>query len=234
MEPINKHPSTPRREFLGALTSGVAALSIATLVNPQPVLAHTGLSDGGNVDTADAWINSIKGKHKVVFDATRPHDLFPFAWPRVFLTTNGATGTPEAETGVVVVLRHNAIPYAFEDRLWAKYKFGEVFKATDPATNVPATRNPFWKPKAGDYTFPGVGNVAIGIDELQVSGVKFCVCDVAMTVYSTALAQGMNQNPEEVKKDWIAGLLPGIQPVPSGVWALGRAQEKGCAYIFAG
>jgi intracellular sulfur oxidation DsrE/DsrF family protein len=55
-----------------------------------------------------------------------------------------------------------------------------------------------------------------------------------MTVYSTALAQGMKQNPEEVKKDWMAGLLPGIQVVPSGVWALGRAQEKGCAYIFAG
>jgi len=28
--------------------------------------------------------------------------------------------------------------------------------------------------------------------------------------------------------------LPGIQPVPSGVWAIGRAQEHGCAYCFAG
>jgi intracellular sulfur oxidation DsrE/DsrF family protein len=40
--------------------------------------------------------------------------------------------------------------------------------------------------------------------------------------------------PEDVMKDWMAGLLPGIQVVPSGVWALGRAQEHGCHYIFAG
>ncbi len=234
MKPINNHQSTPRREFLGALTTGVATLSVAAFVNPQPVQAKTELLPDTHADTADVWFNTIKGKHKVVFDATRPHGLFPFAWPRVFLMTNGATGTPEAENSVVVVLRHEAIPYAFDDHLWEKYKFGEVFKADDPLTNKPATRNPFWKPKTGDYKFPGVGVVAIGINELQASGVKLCVCDAAMTVYSSALADGMGQKAEDIKKDWMAGLLPGIQVVPSGVWALGRAQEKGCAYIFAG
>jgi len=39
---------------------------------------------------------------------------------------------------------------------------------------------------------------------------------------------------EDVKKDWVANLLPGIQVVPSGVWAVGRAQEHKCAYVFAG
>jgi len=38
----------------------------------------------------------------------------------------------------------------------------------------------------------------------------------------------------EVLKDWQAGLLPGITIVPSGVWAVGRAQENKCAYCFAG
>jgi len=234
METMNDQTSTPRREFLGALTTGVATLGLAAFVNPQPAAADAEAATSGSIGDADAWFNTIKGKHKVVFDATRPHELFPFAWPRVFLMTNAATGTPEADNGVVVVLRHNAIPYAFEHRLWEKYKFGEVFKADDPATKQPATRNPFWQPKPDDFKIPGVGNVAIGINELQASGVKFCVCDVAMTVYSTALAQGMGQKPEDVKKDWMAGLLPGIQSVPSGVWALGRAQEKGCSYIFAG
>jgi intracellular sulfur oxidation DsrE/DsrF family protein len=37
-----------------------------------------------------------------------------------------------------------------------------------------------------------------------------------------------------VKKDWESGLLPGVTVVPSGVWALGRAQENKCAYCFAG
>jgi intracellular sulfur oxidation DsrE/DsrF family protein len=44
----------------------------------------------------------------------------------------------------------------------------------------------------------------------------------------------MKMDAAEVKKEWVAGLLPGIQVVPSGVWAIGRAQERGCGYIFAG
>ena len=62
----------------------------------------------------------------------------------------------------------------------------------------------------------------------------FGVCDMAMTVYSAALAQGVGGDPAEIKKDWMSGLLPGIQPMPSGVWAVGRAQEHGCAYCFVG
>ncbi|HSU50940.1 MAG TPA: hypothetical protein VLJ41_10135, partial [Segetibacter sp.] len=148
--------------------------------------------------------------------------------------TNQATGTPENENSVVVVLRHEAIPYAFEDSIWSKYKFGELFKADDPATKTASVRNPFWKPKAGDFKIPGFGSVAIGINELQDSGVMFAVCDAAITVYSAALAESMKLDAVTIKKEWTAGLLPGIQVVPSGVWALGRAQEHGCSYIFAG
>jgi intracellular sulfur oxidation DsrE/DsrF family protein len=144
------------------------------------------------------------------------------------------TGTPEKDSSVVVVLRHNAIPFAMQSSLWTKYNFGEVFHVKDDSTKASAVRNAFWQPKKGDFNIPGVGEVAIGINELQDSGVMFCVCNVALTVYSAAVAQGMNKNAADVRKDWVDGLLPGIQVVPSGVWALGRAQEKNCGYIFAG
>jgi intracellular sulfur oxidation DsrE/DsrF family protein len=221
---------SPRRKFLGNIAAGAAAFSLLSI--PSSIKAAPSLFE--QTDDADEWFKQIKGKHRVVFDATRPHDMMPFAWPRVFLMTNQATGTPEKDNSVVVVLRHDAIPYAFEDRIWAKYKFGEVFKADDPATKMPSVRNPFAKPAPGEYKIPGFGPVPIGINELQASGVLFAVCDAAMTVYSAAVADGMKLNAADVKKDWLSGLLPGIQPVPSGVWALGRAQEHGCAYIFAG
>jgi len=57
---------------------------------------------------------------------------------------------------------------------------------------------------------------------------------MAMTVYSNVVAMQTGAKPEDVLKDWTANVLPGVQVVPSGVWALGRAQEKQCAYIFAG
>ena len=91
-------------------------------------------------------------------------------------------------------------------------------------------RNPYYEPKEGDYPMPGID----GIKRMQERGALFCVCDLAIAVYSGFAAKSMNLDPETVRKEWLAGILPGVQIVPSGVWALGRAQELGCGYIYAG
>lgn len=227
-----QHSTHPRREFLGTLATGAAALGIGSMLSPLDL--HAAIPSGNqNWEDADAWFNKINGKHRIVFDVTKPHEMMPFAWPRVYLMTNGATGTPEKDCSVVVILRHDAIGYAMPDAMWAKYKFGELFKAEDPATKAPSVRNPFWKPAKGAFKIPGFGEVPIGIDELQASGVMFCVCNAALTVFSSAVAQMTNGDANAIKKEWVDNLLPGIQVVPSGVWAVGRAQEHGCAYCFA-
>ncbi|MGN6296038.1 MAG: twin-arginine translocation signal domain-containing protein [Ginsengibacter sp.] len=226
--------TTDRRGFLGTLATGAGALSIASLSLPLRVAAESGKLSFPPDEDPDEWFNKITGKHRIVFDVTAPHEIFPFAWPRVFMITNAMTGTPEKSCNEVIILRHEAIPYALEDRLWAKYKLGEMFKITDPATSAPSVRNMFWKPKAGDFSVPGIGNVQIGINELQESGAMFCVCNMAITVFSAAIAQTSNMDAGEVKKDFISGVLPDIQVVPSGVWAVGRAQEHECAYCFVG
>lgn len=232
--------TTDRRRFLGSIATGAAAVGLATIPNLN-LQANESFSPTLSPDDPDKWFEQIKGKHRVVYDATQPHDIFPFAWPRVFLITNEKTGTPAKDCSVVVVLRHSAIGYALKDELWAKYNLGELFKAEDPATKKPSTRNPFWNPKPDAFKVPGIGAIPIGIDQLQADGVMFCVCDAALTVYSAVAASTMPTSAgvgadaaAAVKKEWVAGLLPKIQVVPSGVWALGRAQEHKCAYIFAG
>ncbi|HEY0731299.1 MAG TPA: twin-arginine translocation signal domain-containing protein [Chitinophagaceae bacterium] len=222
-----------RRQFLGTIATGAAAFGLSTIASPLSAFA-AGNNFTTGPDNPDDWFKKINGKHRIVFDVPQPNGIFPFAWPRIFLVTNAATGTAEKDCSIVVVLRHTAIPYAMDDKLWAKYKFGEVFKAEDPKTNKPSLRNPFWKPQHGDFNIPGVGVVPIGINELQESGVMFCVCDMALTVYSGVVAQSLKLDPAEVKKDWVSGLLPGVQVVPAGIWAINRAQERGCSYCFAG
>ncbi|HLO80701.1 MAG TPA: twin-arginine translocation signal domain-containing protein [Chitinophagaceae bacterium] len=230
MNTLESSMAPNRRQFIGSLTATAAALGFSSFMPPiDPELFKQ-----YSPEDPEAWTNRIKGKHKTVFDATHPNGFYPFAWPRVFLLTNQATGAAENDCCAVVVLRHAAIPYAFDNSVWEKYKFGEVFEAPDPKTSKPALRNPFWKPAKGDFSAPGIGPVAIGIDELQASGVLFAVCNMAITVFTNSIAEKTKQPAEEIQKDWMSALLPGIQPVPSGVWALGRAQEKGCSYIFAG
>lgn len=216
--------SNSRRQFLGTLagaSAGLSLLSTPLMAAPRP--------DDGVVEDAEDWFKKVKGKHKIVYDAPEPHDGFPIIWSWVFYKTNNATGSPDNDLTAMVVLRHNAIPLAMQDSLWEKYKFGEVFKINE-AGGTPLTKNPYWTPTIGFWTANGIQ----GIKDLMSRGAMFCVCDMALSVYSGMVAQGMNMKPEDVKKDWIAGLHPGIQVVPSGVWAIGRAQEKGCAYCFAG
>ncbi len=247
MSENNLENRTPRRGFIGLLASGAAALGLTALVSPLQVNAQS--NSGANPKTTavaksevDLWFDKIKGKHRIVYDVPHPNGIYPFAWSKVFLMSNAATGTPEMESNAVVVLRHDAICYAFKDKMWEKYHFAEVFKAGElgmgfqaaDAKTATQTRNPLWNTKPGDFKVPGIGAVPIGITELQASGVMFCVCGTAMTVFSNALSEKMGMKPDDILKEWKENLISGIQIVPSGVWALGRAQEHKCGYIFAG
>jgi intracellular sulfur oxidation DsrE/DsrF family protein len=183
----------------------------------------------GDDKAFEAWLGKIKGKHKQVFDSMTHENGIPLAWVRVFLMTNKAVGAAESDVTAVLILRHESIALAMESSLWAKYKFGEVFKVTDGATKAPAVANAFWKPAPNTLPLPGMG-----LNELLDSGVMVGVCDMALTVYSSMVAAGMKANADEVKKEWVGGVFPGIQLVPSGVLAVNRAQEHGCTYCWAG
>jgi hypothetical protein len=227
---IDLKKTTQRRKFLGSVAAGAAAVGIANLTAPLRSLAGMNQPMPGE-DTSgfEGWLGKIKGKHRQVFDAPGPHDGLPLAWSRVFLMSNVSYGVKEDELTVVLVLRHEAIPIAMDHGLWSKYKFGEYFKINVGATNSPALRNPFYQPKEGELPVPGMA-----LEDLQKSGVLVGVCDMALTVYSGKFGKEMNKDGAEVKKEWVAGLLPGIQLLPSGVLAVNRAQELGCTYCFAG
>jgi len=217
-----------RREFLGALALGATASTLSVLTNP--IYANIPIDDSKKMNDANEWFDKIKGKHRIVYDGSTPHHGFPIIWNWAYYLTNNGTGTPDEDMTAMTVLRHEAIPFAFEDRLWKKYPLGEVFNVMNKATEKPYDRNPYYVPQEGDFPLPQIE----GIKRLQERGAMFCVCDLAMQVYSQAVAGKMNLETKEVYEDWTKGVLPDIQIVPSGVWALGRAQEHGCGYIFAG
>src|ERR1700733_13099124 len=149
-----------RRDFIGKVTGAAAIMGVSSLINPAKANETSNVFSGAAADP-DAWFNGVKGKHRMVFDCTEPKEIFPFAWPKIYIMTNAATGGSDATA--VVVLRHGAIPFALQDNLWAKYKFGEMFKVNDPQTKTFALRNPFWKPKPDDFSAPGLGVVQLGI-----------------------------------------------------------------------
>jgi intracellular sulfur oxidation DsrE/DsrF family protein len=214
-----------RRGFLGSLAA-TTAVGVAALSSPMELLAQKGKPDASTNKEFDAWLKKIKGKHRQVFDATAENEGMPFAWPRVFLMTNDP---PASDVTAVVILRHDAIPLALDHPLWEKYKLGEFFKITDKATKAPAVRNPYYHPKPGELMLD-----SFAIDELQKDGVLFGACNMAIKVYTGIIAKNMNMDADAVMKEWVAGVIPGMAIVPSGVLAVNRVQEHGCSYCYAG
>lgn len=49
--------------------------------------------------------------------------------------------------------------------------------------------------------------------------------------FASAAAEASKRDVAEVKKEVFANLVPGTIVVPSGVFALMRAQNAGCAYM---
>ena len=220
-----KDVTTPRRGFLGTIAAAAAA-GLASLTPLRLEAKPRGASASGADAAFETWLNRITGKHKMVFDAPEVNGGMPVIWPRVWLNGNNENyGTKDTDNTAIVILRHSSIPLGMRDDVWAKYKLGEAFSIKDG--DAFATKNIF--AKVMPLPLPGTG-----VEALLASGVLFGVCNVALTVYSAMVAQKMGMDPAAVKADWVAALLPGTQVVPSGVLAVARAQEKGCAYCFAG
>jgi len=213
--------------FIGKLVAGTAVGITSLAAVRNSLSAATGISTP--VD-AERWFRKAKGAHRIVYDASEPHNGLPFIWTWVFYHSNNETGVSDKDMTAMVVLRHNAIPFALEDRLWKKYNLGEVFKVTDNTTQKPAKRNPYYAPGDGDFPMP----VIEGIQKMQERGAMFCVCNMALKVYSGMVAQTAKLDAEVVYQDWKGGVLKDIQVVPSGVWAVGRAQQHGFGYCYAG
>ncbi|HEX9826224.1 MAG TPA: Tat (twin-arginine translocation) pathway signal sequence containing protein [Flavobacteriaceae bacterium] len=216
-----------RRQFLGAMALGATASTLSVLANP--IYAKTEAFNIKTMSDAEQWFKNIKGSHRIVYDGSTPHGGFPIIWNWAFYMTNNGTGTADEDMTAMTVLRHTGLALAFSDRLWEKYPIGKVFGVNDSSGN-PYLRNPYYEPQDGDFPLPGID----GTKRMQERGALFCACDLATKVYSNVVAGQMGLDPTQVYNDWVSGVLPGIQLVPSGVWALGRAQEHGCGYIFAG
>jgi len=223
------HPqdASGRRAFLGQLAT-TAATTAAVLGTGAGVLAvPRSLEALPPTQSSDPehWLDKLSGKHRQVFDGFVPNDGFPLAFAATFLATQG----PKPDAGAVLVLRHTAFPIALGDAVWEKYKIGETFKITDPATNAPAVRNPFLKPKPGVLLTD-----EMAIDRLIAKGVLVGGCNVALNVLSGKLAGNAGVTPQVALADWTAAVIPGITIIPSGVWGVNRAQEKGCTYCSGG
>ncbi len=89
-------------------------------------------------------------------------------------------------------------------------------------------RNPYYEPKEGDFPMP----VIQGIKDLQERGALFCVCNLALSVYSGVVAQKVDVDPKEVYQEWVDAMHPGIQVGSLRSLGFGQGTGKGLWLYF--
>ena len=184
--------------------------------------------------------------HRHVFDIPELADGVGLHQARAWM--QGYTdvyGTGDADVHAVLVIRHFAIPMALDDAAWDRYELGQVMAGLaadkqpvkDPATGAPARRNPYLNANLrpdnahpSQYIWPDGG-----LDTLIRRGAIPLACNMALQyVASNVVAPKEKTDVPTALATLRRHVLPGITVMPSGIFAVGRAEEAGCRYIYSG
>ena len=239
--------STPRREFLGQIAASAMVLAGAACATPgggqAPTPSPTPASPGGSQTPAqwdDSWFGRLAVKHKAVFDSPQIEDGLVLANASGYIRgMQDAIGAGEHDVRAVVVIRHAAIPMAFNDAMWSKYEIGKDKKIKAPRSEDWVTRNPYLAGGGGrGGGAAGPSGAGASADRPQANfawlashGHILLGCDLATRNYSNVIARNFKLEQRAVYDELKANLIPGLILQPTGVYAALRAQEAGCAYI---
>jgi hypothetical protein len=185
---------------------------------------------GGPWDTS--WLDRVaSAQYRVVFNASEVSDGTVLSFVASFLDDfHTVHGTTDQQTRPVAVFRRLGTPMALNDRLWERYAIGEDLKIKDPNTRAPATRNVFWKARQGATGWEAES----ALEPLQRRGLISLVCNVALGNWARQMARRYERDPDAVTAEARENLIPGAILVPSGIYALIRAQNAGCAFMPGG
>src|SRR5262245_49845035 len=228
MQRSDNRSFSARRSFLSRLGSGIAAFGAALGAGTATALAQ-GSSSGGwqpARHTEDEWLDKIPGKHRTFLDAVSARgvgEALHFA-SNIFTTSKSGYGLETRELAIVVCLRHGATAFAFNDAIWSKYGASMSSQAADPKTDGAPARNPYNSESRRDETF----------DALIKLGVHFAVCDKSTQGLAGSLARKTEGKSDAVYKEMLANVIGNAHMVPSGIVAVGHAQEHGYAYAYCG
>jgi hypothetical protein len=234
--------STPRREFLGQIAASAMVLAGAACATPGGGQAAAtspapNASPGGSQAPAqwdDSWFGRLTARHKAVFDSPQIEDGLVLANASGYIRgMREAAAAGDHDVQAVVVIRHAAIPMAFNDAMWQKYEIGKDKKIKAPRSEDWAIRNPYLASGSGrgGGAVDSADRPQANFSWLASHGHILLGCDLATRNYSNVIARNFKLEQRAVYDELKANLIPGMIQQPTGVYAALRAQEAGCAYI---
>lgn len=217
-----------RRTFFARF--GAAAAAFGATFSAGAVRAQTPATAGARWHPVrhpqDDWLDQLPGKHRFFFDVVSTVtlvDAMQFIG-NYYEANKSDYDVAGADLAVVLCLRHNAAPFAFNDAMWKKYGEALARRAeyVDQKTRETPTANPYTPVAAAGAT----GRVR-GLAGLIRSGVHFAVCNISTQGLAGGIARAVDGKRDEIYKELAANMIDNARLVPAGIVAVNRAQERG-------
>ena len=138
----------------------------------------------------------------------------------------------DSDSAIVIVLRHFATVFAYNDAVWTKYgtTISQRINFSDPQTNKPATSN-VYNSASHAGVLPSLGNT---LDAVLKRGVHLAVCQIATRLFVSGMAQASGGNADAVYNEVVGNLVANSHMVPAGIVAASRGQERGYTFVSVG
>ncbi|HSR15861.1 MAG TPA: hypothetical protein VLL51_08920 [Gemmatimonadales bacterium] len=219
----DERQTTPRRGFLARMIAGLAAAAAAPAAAPG-LQAQESRPVSAKWD--DRWTARITGRHRAVFDVPelKGGAVGLFRTGMWMDNCREMYGVPDSDLSAVLVVRHTAVPLFMNDAFWETYRYREQY--ADVLEDIPkGTGNPFRMQTFGQQEF--------GLEPLLTRGVTVLGCGVAFRQVVSHVMRQDGLPIAEAEARARDHLLPGVLLQPSGIFAVARAQELGCSYVWA-
>ncbi|HEY4047883.1 MAG TPA: hypothetical protein VGM27_13550 [Acidobacteriaceae bacterium] len=225
-----------RRSFVSTATVGLAALGATAAIPTEAKAQLVWKTDEWKLAEFEKLVH-YPARIKQVYDVTQIAD--GKFLNNVKNSLNGLRfgfNVPEHQIKIAAALHGPTNMLNYDDFIWEKYEIGAWLKVIDPATEKPATRNPFYKSTLTSKTdalsaLNDKNSVYqdTSIETLQVRGVQFLSCHTATEEQGRVLIKRNNwsKNPEEVAHEMLAHTVPGVLVVASMVAAVALLQAEG-------
>jgi hypothetical protein len=221
----NSDSLVARRSFLTRVAAGFGLAGAGTAIGGTSLLAQSAGRPARHAQ--DDWMDKLPSKHRLVIDTTSPAGFgVALAYANNFLEADkDGYGLTDQDHGIIIVARHFATPFAYDDTFWAKYGKGlpPFVALDDPKTKQRPAFNIF---KVGGYGLD-LPNLGTTIDDVTKKGVHFAVCQLATRFFAGQLAQGTGGNADAIFKELVASIVPNSHMAAAGIVAVNRAQEHG-------
>ena len=219
---------TSRRYMPHAVAAlALAGLGTAALVTSSSSTLQARSRVEGLAAANDAWLDRLDGKYRQLFDTPSPNGgIMLVHILNYYDTYNKAYGVPDKDVDGIGTFYGGTTFHGLNDAMWAKYRLGEFMNENDPATGKPATANP-WRVKP---VILGLDLPQASIESLQARGATFIICNNALNIFATLVAQKQGLDAKVVYEDMKANILPGVTLVPGMVIAIDKAQQRGISY----